>query len=43
MKSIIIDGAIEYEPSTLEFTDTVSINQSIFRVTIGATIHFGQN
>ena len=43
MKSFIIDGAIEYEPSTLEITDAISADQSLFRVTIGATIHFGQD
>lgn len=43
MKNFIIDGAIEYEPSTLKITDDISSNQSLFRVTIGATIHFGQD
>ncbi|HGY55073.1 MAG TPA: hypothetical protein ENK44_05185 [Caldithrix abyssi] len=43
MKKIILDGAIEFEPSSIGVTDDISIEQKLFRVTIGATVHFGQD
>ncbi len=41
MNKIIIDGAFEMEPTTIKY-DLYDYKENFFRVTIGATIHFGE-
>ncbi len=40
MNKVIIDGAFEMEPTVIKF-DSFDYKKNFFRVTIGATIHFG--
>ncbi len=40
MNNIIIDGAFELEPTSIKYTD-YTFNKNFFRVTVGATFHFG--
>ncbi len=41
MNTVVIDGAFEMEPTTIK-SDTFDYKKNFFRVTIGATIHFGE-
>jgi len=45
MNNIIIDGAFEMEPTTIKYVEydyKYDYKKNFFRVTIGATIHFGK-
>ncbi len=40
--SLIFDAAFEFEPLSYEYSSTTTIEQKYLRMTLGATIHFGE-
>lgn len=40
--NFIVDAAFEFEPSSYDYSSTLSVEKNTMRTTLGATLHFGE-